>query len=421
MSVPDDGLEAELQASEEEHVEAALRSPARLTASFRGLRAVGVPLLTALIAFLLAGLVVLLTGHDPLSTYKTFFNGTGLNWLFPWTSGLARTRAALELQQTLIQTTALILVGLAVAFAFRAGLFNIGGQGQYTVGGFVAVWVGSSFSGMPAVLHITLAIVAAALAGAAWAGIAGILRATVGVHEVISTIMLNWIAIWLGVYLLQLHGPLQDPTQPSIPVSSTVAASAKLPVFWGNPQLQGLDIGIFIALAAAVAFAVLINRTRLGYEVRAVGFNPDAASYAGMSVGRNYVKVMLICGAFAGVAASLDILGWKFQLFTNDIQTSQIGFLGIAVALLGRNTAIGTVAAALLFGSLLTGTSERNLDPTVFDPNLAQYLTYMIQGLIVLLVSTDLIALKVLRSGRGIALSFRRRPPDKPATAEDTG
>jgi ABC-type uncharacterized transport system permease subunit len=421
VSVPDDGLEAELQASEEEHVEAALRSPARLTASFRGLRAVGVPLLTAVLAFLLAGLLVLVTGHDPLSTYKAFFNGTGLNWLFPWTRGLARTRAALELQQTLIQTTALILVGLAVAFAFRAGLFNIGGQGQYTVGGIVAVWVGSSFSGMEAVLHITLAIVAAALAGAAWAGIAGILRATVGVHEVISTIMLNWIAIWLGVYLLQLHGPLQDPTQPSIPVSSTVAASAKLPVFWGNPQLQGLDVGIFIALAAAVAFAVLINRTRLGYEVRAVGFNPDAASYAGMSVGRNYVKVMLICGAFAGVAASLDILGWKFQLFTNDIQTSQIGFLGIAVALLGRNTAIGTVAAALLFGSLLTGTSERNLDPTVFDPNLAQYLTYMIQGLIVLLVSTDLIALKVLRSGRGIALSFRRRPPDKPAAAEDTG
>ena len=416
MSVSDDDdalVEAEVV--EDEHVEAALRSPARLTTSFRGLRGgVVVPLLTTLIAFLVAGFVVLATGHDPFSTYKAFFNGTGLNWLFPWTSGAARVKAALDLQQTLIQTTALILVGLAVAFAFRAGLFNIGGQGQYTVGAIVAVWIGSSFSGMPAVLHITVAIVGAALAGAAWAGIAGVLRATVGVHEVISTIMLNWIAIWIGVFLLQLHGPLQDPSQPSIPVSSTVTASGKLPVIWGNPQLQGLPIGIFIALAAAAVFAVLINRTRLGYEVRAVGFNPDAASYAGMNVGRNYVKVMLICGAFAGIAASLDILGWKFSLFTNDIQASQIGFLGIAVALLGRNTAVGTVAAALLFGALLTGTSQRNLDPSTFDPNLAQYLTFMIQGLIVLLVSTDLIALRVLSSGRGIAVGLKRKPPKPP-------
>jgi simple sugar transport system permease protein len=416
VSEPDDELEVELQG--EEHVEASLRSPARLTAYARGLSGVVVPLLTTVIAFIVAGLMVLITGHNPLSTYKAFFNGTGLNWLFPWIGGGARATAALELQQTLIQTTALILVGLAVAFAFRAGLFNIGGQGQYTVGGIVAVWLGSSFAGMPAGLHITLAIVAAALAGAAWAGIAGVLKATLGVHEVISTIMLNWVAIWLGVYLLQLGGPLQDPAQASIPVSKTVAASAKLPVFWGNPQLQGLDIGIFIALAAVVVFWILISRTRLGYEVRAVGFNPDAASYAGMNVGRSYVRVMLFCGAFAGIAASLDILGWKFQLFTNDIQASQIGFLGIAVALLGRNTAIGTVAAALLFGALLTGTSERNLDPTVFDPNLAQYLTYMIQGLIVLLVSTDVIALRVLRSGRGIAVGFRRRPPRAPATPE---
>jgi general nucleoside transport system permease protein len=404
---------------EAESLEASLTSPARLSAYLRR-GGVIVPILTTVIAFLVAGVVVLLTGHDPLSTYSAIFKGTGLNWLFPWVSGAERTTAALALQQTLIQTTTLILVGLAVAFAFRAGLFNIGGQGQYTLGAIAAVWAGSSFSGMPAVLHIVLAIVLAALAGALWAGIAGVLKAALGVHEVISTIMLNWIAIWLGVYLFQLGGPLQDPSQSSVPVSKTIAASAKLPVFWGSAQLQGLDIGIFIALAAVVVFWILINRTRLGYEVRAVGFNPDAASYAGMNVGRNYVRVMLICGAFAGVAASMDILGWKFSLFTNDIQTSQIGFLGIAVALLGRNTAGGVVAAALLFGALLTGTSQRNLDPTVFDPNLAQYLTYMIQGLIVLLVSTDVIALRVLRSGRGIAVGLRGKPRDEPAGTEGT-
>jgi general nucleoside transport system permease protein len=405
---------------QEEALEASLTSPARLTAYLRR-GGVIVPILTTVIAFLVAGIVVLLTGHNPFSTYSAIFKGTGLNWLFPWVGGSERATAALELQQTLIQTTALMLVGVAVAFAFRAGLFNIGGQGQYTMGAIVAVWIGSSFSGMPAVLHIILAIALAALAGAAWAGIAGLLKATVGTHEVISTIMLNWIAIWLGVYLFQLGGPLQDPSQSSVPVSKAVAASAKLPVFWGSAQLQGLDIGIFIALALVVVFAIIINRTRLGYEVRAVGFNPDAASYAGMNVGRNYIRVMLICGAFAGVAAAMDILGWKFSLFTNDIQFSQIGFLGIAVALLGRNTAGGTVAAALLFGALLTGTSQRNLDPTVFDPNLAQYLTYMIQGLIVLLVSTDVIALRVLRGGRGIAVGLRRRRPDTARTEEPAG
>lgn len=401
----------------EESLEASLSTPARLTAYVRR-GGVIVTILTALIAFIVGGLVVLLTGHDPLSTYKAIFNGTGLNWLFPWVSGSARTSAAFDLQQTLIATTPLILVGLAVAFAFRAGLFNIGGQGQYTVGGIVAVWIGSSFAGMPAVLHIPLAIVGAGLAGAAWAGIAGLLKATVGANEVISTIMLNWIAIWGGVYLFGLGGPLHDPTQSSVPVSSTVTASAKLPVFWGNPRLQGLHIGLFIALALVVVFWVLLNRTRLGYEVRAVGLNPEAASYAGINVARSYFRVMAICGMFAGVAASLDVLGWKFNIFTNDIQASQVGFLGIAVALLGRNTAIGTVAAALLFGALQTGTSDRFLDPSVFDPNLASNLTLMIQGLIVLLMSTDLIALRVLQGGRRLAVVGRRRPPNKPSGQE---
>jgi ABC-type uncharacterized transport system permease subunit len=413
-------LEDELAAAAEESENATLSSPARLTAFRRGLGGFFVPLLTTVIAFLAGGIVVLLTGHNPLSTYRAVFNGTGLNWLFPWVGGSERSNAASNLQQTLLLATPLLLCGLAVAFAFRAGLFNIGGQGQYTVGGIVAVWIGSSFSGMPAVLHIALAIIAAGAAGAAWAGIAGVLKALTGANEVISTIMLNWIAIWVGVYLFQLGGPLQDPTQPSVPVSSTVAASAKLPVFWGNPALQGLDIGIFIALALAVVFGAIVKRTRLGYEVRTVGFNPEAARYAGMSVGRSYVKVMLICGMFAGVAASLDILGWKFDLFTNDIQTSQIGFYGIAVALLGRNSAGGTVGAALLFGALITGTSDRNLNPNVFDPTLAQYLTYMIEGVIVLLVSTDLIALRLVKGGRRVSFLWRGRPADTPAATPET-
>jgi simple sugar transport system permease protein len=415
-----EALEEELQATAEESADVSLASPARLTAFRRGASGFLVPVITTVIAFLAAGVVVLITGHDPFSTYKAIFNGTGLNWLFPWVTGSERSAAALELQQTLLVATPLLLCGLAVAFAFRCGLFNIGGQGQYTVGEIFAVWVASSFVGMPGWLHIVFAIVAGAAAGAVWAGIAGLLKATTGANEVVSTIMLNWIALWVGVYLFQLGGPLQSKAQgASVPVSNTIASSAHLPVFWGNPALQGLTIGIFIALAFAVLFWVLIKRTRLGYEVRTVGFNPEAARYAGINVGRSYVKAMLICGMFAGVAGALDILGYKFQLFTNDIQVSQIGFYGIAVALLGRNTAGGTVAAALLFGALITGTSDRNLNPNVFDPTLAQYLTYMIEGLVVLLVSTDLITLRILKGGRRISVAWKGRKTQEPPAAPE--
>jgi simple sugar transport system permease protein len=406
-------LEEELKTETDEGA-ATARSPATLTAFRRGISGVMVPILTTVLAFIGGGLIVLATGHNPLSTYSSIFNGTGLNWLFPWVGGSERATAALNLQQTLIQATPLILVGLAVAFAFRAGMFNIGGQGQYTVGAIIAVWVGSSFSGMAPVLHILFAIVAAALAGGAWAGIAGVLKATTGANEVISTIMLNWIAIWVGVYCFQLGGPLHNKAMPSTPVSHNVVAGAKLPVFWGSASLQGLDVGIFISLVLAVVFALLVNRTRLGYETRTVGFNPEAASYAGINVGRTWIRVMLISGAFAGVAAALDILGWKFNLFTNDIQVSQIGFYGIAVALLGRNTAGGTVAAAVLFGALLTGTSNRNINLSI-DPTLVQYLTFMIEGIIILLVSTDVITLRLLKGGRRIGVVFRRRP------SEDSG
>jgi general nucleoside transport system permease protein len=226
---------------------------------------------------------------------------------------------------------------------------------------------------------------------------------------VISTIMLNWTAVFLGSYLFTLGGPLHsdDPASASIPVSEDVLASARLPVFWGDPELQGLHIGIFVALVVSGLFWVLLNRSVTGYEVRAVGFNPDAAEYAGISAGRNYIKVMAICGVLAGLAGALDVLGWQFRIATNDIAVSQIGYYGIAVALLGRNTAFGTVAAALLFGALLNGTSVRNLDPTIFEPQLATNLTYIIQGLIVLFVSAPVLVTN-LSPGR-LRRRFRRR------------
>ncbi len=370
-----------------------MSSPGRLRRAGRGAL---IPLITVVLAFIAGGLVVLFTGHDPFRTYGAIFDGTGLNYLFPWVGGNTRTIAGFDLQQTLLNAAPLILTGLSVAFAFRVGLFNIGSQGQYTVGAVMAVWIGSIFPNMEPVLHIVLAIAAAAVMGAVWAAVAGWLRAVVGTHEVISTIMLNWIAIWVANYLFQAGGPLQSRSQAGNPVSNTIVSNAHLPVIWGNPLLQGLDAGIFISLAAAVAFWALMNRSTLGYEIRAVGHSPDAARAAGISIARSYVTTMAICGVFAGLAAAVDVLGWEFQLSTGDIATSQVGFLGIAVALLGRNTAIGTVFAALLFGALETGTSVRALNSNVFNPELASQLTLIIEGLVVLLVSTDLIAVRLL-------------------------
>ncbi|MDQ5822371.1 MAG: ABC transporter permease [Actinomycetota bacterium] len=352
------------------------------------------PLITAALAFAVGGLVVLVTtGKNPLGTYQAIFSGTGLKWLFPWVTGAARDQAALNLQQTLLLTVPLVLTGLAVAFAFRCGLFNIGGQGQYIVGSIVAVQVGIWFADLSRPVHILIAIVLASIAGGLWAGIAGLLRATVGAHEVITTIMLNWIALWIGSYLVGFGGPLQNPKDTSVPATAEIAEGAKLPVFWGDPVLQGLHIGFFVAIGALAVFWVILNRTTLGYEVRAVGFNAEAARYGGIGVGRSYFTAMAISGAFAGLAGSLDLLGWEFHLDLTVVQGSQIGFFGIAVALLGRNSSIGIALSALLFGALINGTSTRTLDPAVFEPELAGNLTRIIQGLVVLFVGADVLVL----------------------------
>jgi ABC-type uncharacterized transport system permease subunit len=390
------------------------------------------PLLTAVVAFFIGGLVILATVHkNPLSTYRAIFDGTGLNWFFhvgsykvglpfttakvwfPWDTGSV---AAMNLQQTLLIATPLILTGLAVAFAFRCGLFNIGGNGQYTVGMIVAVELGVLMPGLSGPLHVLICLAAATLAGALWAGIAGFLKATVGAHEVITTIMLNYIALWGAVYLVGFNGPLQNPSQISAPVTRPIAESAHLKVFWGFPTLQGLSIGFLIAIGALVVYWLILSRTTLGYEVKAVGFNPEAARYGGISVAKNYFLAMAISGAFAGMAGAVDLLGWQFNVDQTTIQSLQVGFIGIAVALLGRNNPVGIFFAALLFGALLTGTSTRNLDPSVFQPELATNLTRIIQGLVVLFVGADLLVIYVWR----LAKKARLRKQEEPVQQQET-
>ena len=376
-----------------------------------------VPVLTAMLAFLIGGLLVLATGHNPIQAYWDIIKGAGLNWFADPTNTDVANTAAYNFSQTLLQTTPLILTGLAVAFAFRCGMFNIGGNGQYLVGLYVANWIGISFVNLAKPTHILLAVAGAALAGAIWAGIAGFLKATTGAHEVITTIMLNWIAYWIGNYIFQQGGPLQGAANKplNIPISGDVAQSAKLPVFWGDADLQGLHIGFFVAIGALVVFWLILNRTTLGYEVRAVGYNPDAAAYGGIRVRTNYIRAMAISGAFAGLAGGLDMLGYLYHFGTTDVQAASIGFLGIAVALLGRNTALGVGLAAFLFGGLLYGTTH-GLQSGTIDPSLAGHLTEMIQGLVVLFVGADVLILAVWNSRR--KLKRKQRTPTRATEPE---
>ena len=390
-------------------------------------------ILTVILAFVISGVVVFLTTRDlgdTLETYRAIFRGSGLSWFFevggndiglpfsdarvwfPWNTDDVSSLAAANLQQTLILWVPLVLTGLAVAFAFRCGLFNIGGQGQYLAGSTAAILIATELPNavdLPRVLLIIVTVLGAMLAGAAIAGIAGLLKGTVGAHEVITTIMLNWIVIWVASYLFGIGGPFQTSASDAVPSSEDVPEAAKLFVFWGDPLLQGLHIGLFVALAALVVYSLTLNRTTLGYEVRAVGFNPDAARYGGISVARNYFLARAIAGLFAGLAGALDILGWQFRLDITQIQGSTIGFVGIAVALLGRNTAVGVGLAALLFAALETGTASRNLDPEIFPPDLASSLAIIIQGLVVLFVGANVVVL--------LAVRWVRRSRDQRAVA----
>ena len=313
-----------------------------------------------------------------------------------------------------MQFTPLVLTGFAVAFAFRCGLFNIGGTGQFWVGSVCALLVAQSVGGPAGMLFAT---VAAGIGGAIWAGIAGGLKAYRGAHEVITTIMLNWIAIYTTQYLFAVGGPLTDNSVGN-GVSSNIKTSAQYPGMWGI--VQQIHIGIFIALGSALVYYAVLNRTTLGYEVRAVGHNPEAARYGGISVKRSMIVSMAICGAFAGIAGAIQVLGATYSIASSDVPVLDIGFTGIAVALLGRNTAIGVVLAALLFAALQSG--GRQLSGS-FSPELASGVSGIIQGTIILLVGGELLVRwLVARAKRERELAGSSSvPPIAPAAVPPAG
>lgn len=251
------------------------------------------------------------------------------------------------LSETIIVATPLIFAGLAVALPFRAGLFNIGAEGQITAGALLAAVVGFSFPGLPGPLHLLLIVLAGFVGGLAWGGIAGVLKAKTGAHEVITTIMLNWIAIRLSEYLLRTDF-FRRPGRTD-PISR--------PVLEAFPRLFGgslrVHLGILVAVLAAAMVAFLVNRTTVGFEFRAVGANPEAARTAGMSPTRIYMVIMALAGGLAGLGGANQLLSTTPSLTPGF--SSGYGFDAIALALLGRSKPAGVVAAGLLFGMLRAG------------------------------------------------------------------
>ncbi|GIJ38131.1 ABC transporter permease [Micromonospora andamanensis] len=253
------------------------------------------------------------------------------------------------ISETLTYTAPLVFTGLSVALAFRGGLFNIGAQGQATMGVILAALAGFLLP-LPPGLHLLVAVLAGAIGGAIWGFIPGILKARTGAHEVINTIMLNYIAVYFLTWLIVQNG-VQDPNRTDA-ISRSVDASAQLPRLFGDGLRA--HAGIILAVLATWAVAWLLNRSTLGFELRAVGANPDAARTAGMSVTRTYVLIMVFAGALAGLGGSQMVLGTTAAALT-PLVVAQIGFDGILVALLGRVKPWGVALAALLFGALQAG------------------------------------------------------------------
>lgn len=344
------------------------------------------PLGSVLLAFIVGGLIVVATGGNPITAYAALLCG---GFGFICTQG---ENPVLQISNTIVFVIPLITTGVAVALPFRAGLFNIGAEGQYLAGAMACTTIGVVFKDLPGVLLLPMVLIAGMGAGAIWAGIAGVLKATVGAHEVVTTIMLNYIAQWLLRYLI-IGGPLQlgPGTSKSLPIGAGARLATILPnsntlTIFGLPSsVYRVHTGLIIALVAAGVFAFLLWRTSLGYEIRAVGQSQKAARYAGVSVRRTIIVTMLIAGAFSGLAGAVDIAGVDHNL-TDKYFSDSTGFDAIAVALLGLGSAVGIVLAALLFGALHAGGSVMQS-----DANISGNLVYVLQALILFSIAANFV------------------------------
>jgi general nucleoside transport system permease protein len=359
------------------------------------------PVASVIFAFVVGAIIVAITRGDPVAAYAGLLCG-GL--------GLGCTQGenpALQISNTIVFTIPLITAGVAVALPFRSGLFNIGAEGQFLAGAIACTAIGIKFSALPGVLLLPMVLIGGMLAGAFWAGIAGVLKATVGAHEVVTTIMLNYVAQWLLRYLI-IGGPLQlaagtsksSPIGPGAELATILPNSNTMIVFGLPASVYRVHTGLVIALVAAAVFAILLWRTSLGYEIRAAGQSQKAARYAGISVRRTIIVSMLIAGAFAGLAGAIQIAGVDHNL-TDKYFSDTTGFDAIAVALLGLGSAVGIVLAALLFGALHAGGSVMQA-----DAGISNSLVLVLQALILFSIAANFLsAIKLRIPGLGQAPS----------------
>lgn len=352
-----------------------------------GLReAVFVPFLAILTALIISGLFIVISEPVVVSAYANFFQNPGYAFSATWTSlssaygalfrgsigdpreiyralvtflqvgDVGPLRYALyPISESLTTSVPYIFAGLAVALGFRCGLFNIGAEGQILIGGLTSVWVGYAIKGLPWFIHLPLALVAGALGGALWGAFPGWLKARTGAHEVINTIMMNYLAFRLSDLLLTDPRLMGRPT--GTPMTPQISPTAYLPRLLGSPLR--FHAGFFMALGAAALVFWFLWKTTLGFEIRTVGANPDAARYAGMSIARNFVLAMGFSGTLAGLAGANEVLG--ITHFVGGGFSPGYGFDSIALALLGKSHPVGVVLAALLFGTLRAGASKMQM------------------------------------------------------------
>lgn len=336
-----------------------------------------IPFLAILTAVVLGGILIVLVGGNPFQAYAGLLQGS-----------FGSIRA---LSETSVWATPYILAGLAVALAFKGGLFNIGGEGQLALGATAAALVGYALPGwlgfeLPKIIHLPLAVIVGMAAGALWAGIVGFLKAYTGGNEVINTIMMNYIA--LNTISFLLNGPMKDRS-PNNVIARTplIEESARMPIIF-----EGLRVhwGFVLALLAAFLVWWMLNKTTLGFEIRTVGLNPDAAKYAGINVKRIIILTMALSGMLAGMAGALEVTGLNYR---HELGYSVgYGFDAIAIALLGKSHPLGVVLAAILFGAMRNGATRMQ-----FLTQLPIDLISMLQALILLLVAADAIIRYIYR------------------------
>jgi len=351
-----------------------------------------VPIFAVIVALMIGALVMLATAVDPVTI--------GRSYIALLEGSIGSLNAVSE---TLTAAAPLILAGLGLALGFRAGLFNIGAEGQIIIGGLVAAIVGFSFEGLPWIVHLPLTLLAGAFAGAAYASIAGWLRAATGAHEVISTIMLNLISYRLLDYMLRLSWV--QKAERADPISKSVVESAQLPRLfaWIDANLR-VHAGLFLVIAAVILIYWLLFRTKLGFEFRASGENADAARYAGIRAPLIIVAAMGSAGALAGLAGANQVLGVLGRATPGF--SAGIGFDAISVALLGRSHPVGVLFAGLLFGALKAGGRQMQVDAGVSID-----LIGIIQALIIVFIAAPLLVRAIFPWG------FRKSVTDQKDSA----